>query len=630
MVAGLLAGTAMAQPYTQSPYLDARVASGELPPVEERLPDEPMVFEPLSEIGVYGGQFNVFSTTPAPWNDLTEEPARGPFLLELTQDGEFIPGIARDWDFSEDFTTFTLYLRPGMKWSNGDPFTSADFAFKRNVMGEEFDVAWTQQQFGTPEGTVETPDDYTVILHLGAPIPKTLLNMVHWKGGEWSLFHPSNYLSQWHPDFNEDAETLAAEEGFATWQEAFDWHAEFNPLNDANKPTTQPWMPLEFSTTGRLYERNPYFHQVDPTGQQLPYVDRILSQIVEPETYNLKIIGGEADIALNGATFDNFTLYKENEEAGNYTVHTLPSFQSGFVVFHPNLSHPDPVTRELYNTLEFRQALSVAIDREEINDLIFSGMGVPLQHTVVRTASFYRDEWGENFAQFDPDLANELLDGIGLTERNSAGIRLRPDGDPITIIIEVGTAETPAFVSINELVKEYWSNVGINVELRTMGGDGQAALIQAMEFDMLPDKEDRGELYVTQLDDVELQGIRNQAWTDWFRATAAIEAGTKTLDDFADGVMPGQEPPPEIQAWWRTLADLKLTETYGAEYNILATEYWQHLSDNLYTIGTVGETPFLIIARSNIGNIPDRLPPWLEGKLDINHFANQWFFKPTN
>ncbi len=627
MIVGLLAANATAQgTYTQSPYLDARVASGDLPAVEDRLPDQPMVFEVLEEIGVYGGTFTVFATGNHPWNDLTEEPARGGFILEMTPDGEVIPGMVLDFEESEDFETFTLHLRPGMQWSNGDPFTSEDFRFKREDM-RPFDVAWTQTIFGTPDGFVEIPDEYTVILHLGAAEPSKRLDLVTWKGGEWSSFHPSAYLKQWHPDFNEDAEALATEEGFDTWEDAFNWHREFNPLNDANKPTTQMWMPQTFSTTARLFERNPYFHQVDTAGQQLPYVDQVLSQTVDPETYTLKIVSGETDVAFFTATFADFTLFKENAEAGNYTVYGLPSFMSAAVMYEINFSHPDPVMRELFNALEFRQALSVAIDRDEINDLVFSGLATPLQHTVVRSAPYYRDEWGENAAQFDPDLANQLLDDLGLSERNSDGIRLRSDGDPLTIIIEMSGTVAATSLAINELVVSYWSAMGIDARINVMGQDA-GSRIASGNFDLLSDNKDISEMEATLLDESLLALLPRHAWEPWLLANADVEAGAKTLDDFEGGVLPGEEPPEDIMALVQLRRELKGTVWGSEEYLRLATEYWQRFSDNLYTIGTVGEAPFIIIARSNIGNIPDRLPPWIAGKGDMNHFANQWFFKP--
>ena len=290
MIVGLLAATATAQGmYTQSPFLDAMVADGTLPPVDERLPLQPMVYEYASEVGTYGGQFNVFSLANHPWNDLTEEPARGPFILLLTEDGEFVPDVALEYSMDENFEVVTIKLREGMQWSNGDPFTSEDFKFKLEYMGEQ---GWNSE-FGTADAFVEAPDPYTVIIHQGESRPRTWLNMVHWRGGEWTMFNPSAYLKRWHPEFTDDAELVAIEEGFQTWEEAFNWHSYWNPLNDVNKPTTQMWDPEELSSTGRLYHRNPYFHQVDTAGQQLPYVDTVLSQLVDPETYQLKIIAGK-------------------------------------------------------------------------------------------------------------------------------------------------------------------------------------------------------------------------------------------------------------------------------------------------------------------------------------------------
>ena len=167
-ILSLLASLAMGQ-YSESPYDAAKVAAGELPALAERLPDQPSVVSPQEgEIGVYGGQFNVFADGSDPWNDLTEEPARGPFLLNMTLDNTFEPDLALNYSFSDDFTEFTLNLRPGMKWSNGDPFTSEDFRFKREDM-RDFDKAWTQEQFGTTTGYPEIVDDYTVVLHLGKP-----------------------------------------------------------------------------------------------------------------------------------------------------------------------------------------------------------------------------------------------------------------------------------------------------------------------------------------------------------------------------------------------------------------------------------------------------------------------------
>ncbi|MCH2668176.1 MAG: ABC transporter substrate-binding protein, partial [Deinococcales bacterium] len=186
-------GMGVAQEYIESPYDAAKVAAGELPPLGERLPDTPMVYPVTQEIGEHGGQFNVFALDNFPWNALTEEPARGPLALLMTQDNDFIPDIVLDYKQSDDNTSFELYLRPGMKWSNGDDFTSEDFTFKREYLSDD---GWQKHLY--PEGsTVEAPDDHTVIINFPGPRPRALLDMIHWRGGEWTLFNPSNYLKPW-------------------------------------------------------------------------------------------------------------------------------------------------------------------------------------------------------------------------------------------------------------------------------------------------------------------------------------------------------------------------------------------------------------------------------------------------
>ncbi len=624
LVVGLLATTAMAQPYTQSPYLDARVASGELPPLEDRLPDQPMAYPVVDEIGVHGGQFNVFAIDNFPWNALTEEPARGPLALLMTEDSQFVPDIVLDFEQSEDFRTFTLNLRPGMKWSNGDAFTSEDFTFKRIYM---IDDGWNENLYPAA-ATVAAPDEHTVIIDWGDARPRALLDMIHWRGGEWTLFNPSNYLKTWHAEFNEDAEAVAMEEGFETWEEAFRWHYYWRPLNDANKPTTQQWMPLEFTTTARLYERNPYFHQVDAAGQQLPYVDTVLSQIVDPEAFNLKVVAGEADLAYLRTNVENFTLFKENEAAGNYVVNLIPSFQNGAVVYYFNQSHPDPTKAALFTDANFRRAMSVAINRDEINELIFQGFSKPLQFTITEYATFYQSEWGETWAQFDPDLANSMLDDLGLTERNNAGIRLMADGNPLSIVVEyVEGSFSGSGTSVQELVQEYWADVGVELNIRVWPVGPWPVRAQSMEWDLHSRVENNGEMYGTVLSEDTI-GFVNEPWEIFRAARADVAAGRKALADFEGGVLPGNEPPPEIDALLDIREDLVRTVFGSADYERLATAYYQQLADNTYAIGTVGQTPLVFISRPNIGNLPQVFPPWIEWGGDLNHYSNQWYFKP--
>ena len=362
--------------YNEAPMLTAMVAKGELPPVDERLPVEPMVLE-VAEVGNYGGTFFVFATNNSPWNDLTEEPSRGPTLLRMGLEGTIGPDVAKGYLLAPDNMSFTLFLREGMKWSDGAPFTAHDFTFKFYDMFKQNEVeTWGIR---SQIDDVVAVDDYTVRYDFNRPFPAFLLDMVHWRSTDWMLYSPKHYLSQWHITYNEDANALAKEEGFENWGQAFNEHAIFRPTKDINRPRVDPWMFTEQTTTIRAFVRNPYFHQVDQAGNQLPYADNIVSELVEKETYDLKIIAGEADIAFLSATLDNYTLYKQNETAGNYVVKLIPGVEGNEAAYGFNLNHPDPVRRELYNNVKFRQAMSLGIDRDEVNRVAFSGFATPRQ-----------------------------------------------------------------------------------------------------------------------------------------------------------------------------------------------------------------------------------------------------------
>lgn len=607
--------------YSQSPFLDARVVSGDLPPVDERLPVEPFVLTPLDEVGKYGGTFTVFALDNLPWNELTEEPSRGPSPLRMTMDGDFLPDIAIDYDLSADYKSFTLKLREGMKWSDGSPFTSADFTFMVEDMGNHEDVD-TWGYWFWPEFTISAPDDYTVVYNYSEPVLPTLVNFSIWTGSEWIMFHPKTYLEKWHIDYNDDAEELAKEEGYDTWFDAFNFHASRVPLNDSNKPTTQPWRPEIFDTTVRVYERNPYFHQVDTAGQQLPYVDEIVSSIVDRETYNLKIVAGEADVAWMFTTVDNFTLYKESESTSNYVVKPIPGITSSDAYYWFNLNHEDPVRRELYQNKEFRRALSIAIEREEINDLVFNGLGVPRQNTALANATYYDPAWGEAWAQYDPDRANQMLDSLGLDERNSAGIRLQSDGEPLVLNVEF--PEWFRDVAVHELVKEYWREIGIDMRFKSIQTELQAQKRETTNWDLFASMENMPELYG--FFDYDLV-YGAPLWQTWWEANNAVEAGTASLSDYEGGVLPGEEPPDYIKDYY-ALGDQKPSILFGSpEFRAHMRTMYEVTADEVFSIGTVGMSPILFLSRPNIGNIPDQTAPWFEESLNFNYYAAQWFYR---
>ena len=439
-------------------------------------------------------------------------------------------------------------------------------------------------------------DDYTVVFEFDQSYPNLLLDMIDYRATDWVYWAPEHYLKQWHIEYNEDANAKAKEEGYDTWYEALHYHANFFPAQDMDRPTLDSWQHKEFTTTHKIFERNPYFYIVDTAGQQLPYIDRIISTIVDAETYTLKIISGEADFAIHPLNLENFTLYKENEATGNYVVHQVPGILGGNAAYALNLNHPDPVRREIYQDIRFRRALSLAMDREEINRISFKGLAVPRQATIVSGASYYKPEWGENhpYARFAVDEANRLLDDMGLTERDGDGFRVGSDGETILLIIEYVTGQTG--FSVHELVKEYWETVGLKTKINTQAGAVLGERRNSIQHDIMT----RHVSNSSEVNNFVAKGGTFNVhsgdfsigwdWGLWLQANDDVTAGRKELADFTDGAVPGEEPPDDIKEWWNILRVERPRAVYGSqEYRDLSVRFFDMLADKLYIIGTVGE-----------------------------------------
>jgi len=626
----LVGATALA--YDEAPMLRVKIAAGELPPLEERLPAQPSILEPLEEVGQYGGVIQVFSLDNYAWQDLTEETERGTYLGRIGKDGTLEGDLAKGFEFADDQMSLTIYLREGTKWSDGHPFTADDIVFMFEAMHWHPDVeTWNWLEMVTG---VEKIDDYTVRLTTDTPQPVLPLKMVEPAGGDWCSFQPKHYLEKWHIDYNPEANELAQEEGFNSWVEAFSYHYFWEAIQDLNKPTMQAWIMTESTTTHRVFVRNPYYWKVDTAGNQLPYIDKIVSTVVDWEIYQMKVISGEADVAFMNTWFENYSLYKENEEAGGYTVTLIPGAMAAEVGFGVNLTHPDPVLREIHQDVRFRRALSLAINREEINEIVYAGIGVPRQLTILPNASFYKEEWAQAYAQYDLAEANRLLDEAGLTERDKNGFRLRPDGEILEIMVEYAVGgEFEAPVTLLELAKEYWEAVGLSVLLRAAD---QALYFERMTspdhgFATSPKHGDEVRGYLIERDDTDWY-IGNSdlswalQWGEWLAADVAIERGRATLDDYG-GEMPGEEPPAEIKQLFQWGADRVLVDFRSPDYIEAMQKVFDWHAENVVIIGTVGMVPVVYVAKNNIGNVPKAYNPGGMWSGDLNYFAEQLFFK---
>ncbi|GAA3743961.1 ABC transporter substrate-binding protein [Salinactinospora qingdaonensis] len=455
----------------QAPMLAERVDSGDLPPLEERLPEEPVVVEPHDRLGTYGGEWTsaILGVGDWPWLGRTvgyENLTRWDPEWEET-----IPNLAKDWEYNEDATEVTFHLREGLKWSDGEPFTAEDIVFAMNDIISNPEVS---PDAANDPGQAEKIDELTVKLIF--PEPSAL-----WT--QWDLLNfqvvnkPAHYLKEFHADYNPDAPALAEEEGFDSWIDMLN-HKVGVTVGDTSLywqnpdiPTMYPWVVEEpLADSGQMIlERNPYYWKVDPEGRQLPYIDRVVFDVVQDEEVMLtQALNGDINMhSRHFNTLANRSVLADNRERGNYDFFELQPGEMNTNIISLNLTHQDETMREIFRDKDFRIALSHAINRQEIIDVVYKEQGEPWQAAPRRDAPFYNEELAKQYTEYDVERANELLDEAGYDERNSDGVRLGPDGEPISFSLAVPGGFRPDIVDSMEMVIGYWSEVGIEARLET-------------------------------------------------------------------------------------------------------------------------------------------------------------------
>ena len=628
--------------FKEAPTLAAKVASGDLPAVDERLPAAPAVMEPIESVGTYGDTIFVFIPNNEPWNTLQEETERGSYLGYIRADNEVVGNLAESFDLAPDFKSLTIHLRAGAKWSDGNPFTADDIVFAFEAYHFDSRVGSGSQPFWMNKvRRAIKVDDYTVRLETDDPYPVMLAKMGEPAGGDWHAYLPKHYMEQFHIDYNPDANALAEELGYESWELAFnahDWEFENgyrHLIEDGEvRPTMQPWMLVEVTDTSKVHERNPYFWKVDSLGQQLPYIDRIVTGIADPETINLKIIAGEVDLDYGVVSVDNFALYKENEAAGGYTTHELQLQGEAPIAFTVNQTIDDPIKQPIFQDLRFRQALSLAINADEINETVYFGLGRPMVFPVVGT-SFQLPKWETNpYDAYDVDQANQLLDEVGLDQKDGEGWRLGSDGERFTLTMEgrtLGEASTQ-FAAL-ELMKEYWQAVGLQTEIKlsenalhTERRDGNLIEINTGSFVLGSEARqymiDR-EFWAHGSHDLNWAVL----WGDWLMAWIQVEEGTRSLDDFEGGALPGVEPPEIYKELFLWNEERSRTVLGSPEYIEISQKIFDFHYENLLMQGVVGGMPTLAIAKDNIGNVPTGFYGSAIWFGDLNIEAEQLYFK---
>lgn len=614
--------------YNEAPMLAELVAKGELPSVDERLPDEPLVEDVVEEIGQYGGTLRRGFLGPSDHNNYTRVVYDA--LVRFSPDGgDVIPHIAKGWESNDDFTVWKVFLRKGMKWSDGEPFTADDIMFWYEHILLNKDLMpnipiWMQNEDGSV-AKVEKLDDYTAQWTFAQPNTAFLLDLANKDGADKSItnlaFAPAHYLKQFHPDFAGEAELQAKvkEAGFETWTELF--AVEAMPHLSGKRPSTAAWVPDNSTVSDQVFvlKRNPYYFAVDPEGNQLPYIDEVtFTFFADKEALNLAAVGGEIDLQGRHINMMNYPVLVENQKKGGYRVLTWPTFGGSDAVLMFNQTYQnDPAIGELLRTKDFRIALSYAIDRDAIRESAFLGLGVPRQGVPAPNHPYYPgDEWANKYTEHDPGKANELLDGIGLTERDDEGFRLLPNGERLDIELQV----IPAFANwsdVAQIVVENWADVGIrgHVEIRE----------RALGFKL----RDTNDLMVEMWnEDTTGFPFSGQPKMDP-RSQPALTFGPLFRKWYRTNGAEGMEPPPEIKKLVEIIDEAKVS---GRDRQIeLAKELFKIWADNVWEIGTVGLTPMIqgvVVVNKDLHNVPETAGNDWPLRTPGNTRPEQSFFKP--
>jgi peptide/nickel transport system substrate-binding protein len=594
---------------------------GDLPPLEERLPEEPLVVVPYDAVGQYGGRITGASIGPEAGNSEWLS-VRHVNLLRFTDDLKtIVPNMAKSYEWNDDYTELTIVLRKGHKWSDGQPFTTEDivFWFEDIVLNQELypnpPSVWV---YGGEPMQVEAVDDVTVKFKFAAPAPAFTTLLATTYTHEWA---PKHYLMDKHIKYNPNANDEAIAEGFDSWTARF-IPTYYSDWEDANHvyglPKLEAWIKVEETPEHQLYVANPYYYKVDTAGQQLPYMDEV-EEVYAPdaELIELKIVNGEIQYKAQSLQIGSLPLYQQNQDKGNYDIQMAQGASNGRTYVF-NATHKDPVLAELFSDPRWNRAMSLALNREEINQALCFGLCEPTQGVPVhRTVSFAKPEWFTKDIEYDPDAANALLDEIGL-EKGSDGFRLRSDGKPL--IVNLIYAIQWGDPALHELAKEYWEAVGVRVELKEISTEAYRAMAASNDHDIQVTNsgtEVEAPLYSNPFrlyppfGDAALEPLFGGPWADWHNTNGEQ----------------GIEPPDDIKPLWDLTDQWKSSLPGSPEYISLGQQLVQVQVDRSMIIGTVTTTPAVTIVSRTLGNVPQETVNAFEYYRTYPYRTDQWFFK---
>jgi peptide/nickel transport system substrate-binding protein len=600
-IAGILGSSipSLALNYQEPPSLAAAVAAGLLPPVEKRLPSDPLVDDMKAEgklPGKPGGTLRMLIGQGGDARSLL--PFAYSRLIVYDDRYRLVPDILASFDVQEG-RIFTFHLRPGHRWSDGTPFTSEDFRYYWEDVAN--DAALNPN--GLPSALlvnstppkVEFVDETTVRYSWAWPNQAFLPAIA--AAAPLIIYRPAHYLKQFNPKYS-SAKAVAALVATTKADNWADLHRQKDDpqlLSNPEMPSLGPWVVLSPPGSDTYVAvRNPYYHRVDKEGRQLPYLDRlILIPEIKSEVLS-SVISGKSDLQAAGLTLADLPVLRAAASKGTIKLGLWPSGRGSQLALYPNLNAADPVWRTLMRDVRFRRALSLAIDRDTINKQIYSGMAKPRANTLLPDSPLFDPDAQRAWSEFDLARAQELLDEIGLKLDNKYGIRRLPDGRLLSLLVATQGTD-PAEVQILRLIQESWRKIGVELMIGAPLPSGFHDRIASGETVMSIADGLAGGLATAQMNPFEF-APSNDLQPQWSRWGLYQEShGEK--GDAVD--MPAAQ---KLIDLWRTWRDAKKDQDKTAAWH----EMLKIQADQVFTIGLVGEVPQPVAMNPRLRNIPDR------------------------
>jgi len=585
--------------FLETPMFEAAVAAGKLPPVKKRLPEEPFLlktgqqgFQP----GKHGGSLRLLMGRKKDTRQLVVYGyAR---LVGYDKNFNFVPDILKKFEVKHG-RIFTLHLRKGHRWSDGHPFTSEDFRYYFEDVATNKKIAnESLPQVMLVEGKpplFEVLDKHTVRYTWHKPNPFILPRLAGAR--PIYLYRPAHYLKKFHIKYTplRTLEVLVKKAKKRNWVALHYIVGQQYKNVNPELPSLQPWVLVTKPPAKRFnFLRNPYYHRVDMNGRQLPYINDVKVNVTSSKLIPIKAGAGETDLQSRGLNFTNYTLLKKSEKKFGYSTKLWRTAKGARWAIYPNLNFRDMEWRKLFRNVNFRRALSIAIDRHEINQVFYYGLARETNNSVLRESPLFDEKFANRWSQFDLNTANQMLDDLGLVKRNSKGFRLLPNGQPMELTVVFSTEENEPS-DILELVSDTWRKIGIKVfskplhrevmRNRIFSGNVQMSIWSGLENGIPNASSSPAELAPTSQQQLQ--------WPMWGQY---LETGGKS-GQAIDMKVPQKLF--ELKDAWRE------ARSEGDRIKI-----WHEMLDtytsNVFSIGIIASVPQVVLVNSRLQNVPDK------------------------